>query len=213
MHDLDDARDPNFADTDYQLAAYAAALRVLTAKANRGNRCRLRADADARPGEKSPVEELIERAVKIACDHLVPQRHRHAPLEIAHRAGAPLPQGPRAGEPRRAPQRRLSGAGPRLRRRGIHAAARQHEGQRNAAQDRQRVRPQRHRRPRRLRCDPRPPRAFRRLQNRRNRKPPRRHHLADDRSPRLRREPPAHPRNAEAASVLAGALRNRQDNV
>ena len=32
MKDLDDAKDPNFGDTDYQLAAYAAALRVLTSK-------------------------------------------------------------------------------------------------------------------------------------------------------------------------------------
>jgi putative DNA methylase len=30
MHILDDKEEPNFADTDYQLAAYAAALRVLT---------------------------------------------------------------------------------------------------------------------------------------------------------------------------------------
>ena len=30
MTELDDRDEPNFADTDYQLAAYAAALRVLT---------------------------------------------------------------------------------------------------------------------------------------------------------------------------------------
>lgn len=73
MHDLDDARDPNFADTDYQLAAYAAALRVLTSKhiedidvAYELTRTRVR-------NEKSPLEALIERAVQIACDHLVPR--------------------------------------------------------------------------------------------------------------------------------------------
>ncbi len=71
---LDDKDDPNFADTDYQLAAYAAALRVLT-------KYRQIEDIDImrelyRPreaGEKNPLEGVIENAVKIACDHLVPQ--------------------------------------------------------------------------------------------------------------------------------------------
>ncbi|MCC5786919.1 MAG: DUF1156 domain-containing protein [Phycisphaerales bacterium] len=72
MKDLDDSKDPNFSDTDYQLAAYAAALRVLTSKtiedidvAYELSRTRVR-------GEKSKVEEIIDKAVKIACDHLVP---------------------------------------------------------------------------------------------------------------------------------------------
>jgi adenine-specific DNA methylase len=71
---LDDQEDPNFGDTDYQLAAYAAALRVLT-------RYRNIEDIDvtrelSRPrqqGEQSPVVEVINQAVRIACDHLVPQ--------------------------------------------------------------------------------------------------------------------------------------------
>lgn len=73
MRDLDDARDPSFGDTDYQLAAYAAALRVLTSKrieeidvAHELKRTRGR-------GEESPVEKLIVEAVRIACDHLVPR--------------------------------------------------------------------------------------------------------------------------------------------
>jgi adenine-specific DNA methylase len=72
MKDLDDSKDPSFGDTDYQLAAYAAALRVLTSKtiedidvAYELSRTRVR-------GEKSKVEEIIDKAVKIACDHLVP---------------------------------------------------------------------------------------------------------------------------------------------
>ena len=79
MHELDDphADAPDFTDTDYQLAAYAAALRVLT-------RYRSIEDIDvarelARPkaakgkrGERSPLEAAIAEAVKIACDHLVP---------------------------------------------------------------------------------------------------------------------------------------------
>lgn len=74
MLTLDDKEDPNFGDTDYQLAAYAAALRVLT-------RYRRIEDVDVdyelskprREGRKSPVEDVIENAVRIACDHLVPQ--------------------------------------------------------------------------------------------------------------------------------------------
>ena len=74
MLELDDKDDPNFGDTDYQLAAYAAALRVLT-------RYKKIEEIDIEQeivrvrnnGEKSPIEVVIENAVKIACDHLVPQ--------------------------------------------------------------------------------------------------------------------------------------------
>jgi adenine-specific DNA methylase len=76
MHELDDphADAPDFTDTDYQLAAYAAALRVLT-------RYRSIEDIDiarelARPkgkrAERSPLEAAIAEAVIIANDHLVP---------------------------------------------------------------------------------------------------------------------------------------------
>ena len=85
MHDLDDARDPNFTDTDYQLAAYAAALRVLTGKKIEEIDVSYELTRTRSRSEKSPVEELIERAVKIACDHLVTKRHRHTPVEIAFR--------------------------------------------------------------------------------------------------------------------------------
>ena len=70
---LDDKEDPNFSDADYQLAAYAAALRVLTAYSSideinvQQELTRVRAR-----GEKSPLVALIERAVKIASDVLVP---------------------------------------------------------------------------------------------------------------------------------------------
>lgn len=73
MRDLDDAKDPNFGDTDYQLAAYAAALRVLTAKKIQEIDVTYELTRTRNKGEKSPVEELIGRAVKIACDHLVPK--------------------------------------------------------------------------------------------------------------------------------------------
>ncbi|MGH9967262.1 MAG: anti-phage-associated DUF1156 domain-containing protein [Pyrinomonadaceae bacterium] len=72
MRYMDDVKNPNFGDTDYQLAAYAAALRVLTAKKIEEIDVAYELTKTRKKGEKSPVEELIERAVKIACDHLVP---------------------------------------------------------------------------------------------------------------------------------------------
>lgn len=75
MRALDeDEMDPNFSDTDYQLAAYAAALRVLT-------QYRRIEDLDiekelSRPrtaGESSPITDIIEQAVSIAADHLIPK--------------------------------------------------------------------------------------------------------------------------------------------
>jgi len=70
---IDDKEDPNFGDTDYQLAAYAAALKVLT-------RYKQIEDVDIEReigrsrgrNERNPLEEIIENAVKIACDYLVP---------------------------------------------------------------------------------------------------------------------------------------------
>jgi len=74
MLKLDDQEDPNFGDTDYQLAAYAAALRVLT-------KYRRIEDIDVsyelskarKKDEQSPIEMVISDAVKTACDHLVPK--------------------------------------------------------------------------------------------------------------------------------------------
>lgn len=73
MFSCDDQSDPNFGDADYQLAAYAAALRVITESPIEDidpekeiNRLRPR-------GEISPIEDIIRNAVKIACDHLVPK--------------------------------------------------------------------------------------------------------------------------------------------
>ncbi|MCJ7625454.1 MAG: hypothetical protein MUO76_18295 [Anaerolineaceae bacterium] len=70
---LEDKEDPNFADTDYQLAAYAAALRVITKYKNIEDIDIHRELYKVRQnGEKNPLEEVIENAVKIACDYLVP---------------------------------------------------------------------------------------------------------------------------------------------
>ncbi len=70
---LDDKDDPNFGDTDYQLAAYAAALRVLTHYGEiEGQDIRHELFRQRAKGEKSEFEKVIDRALEIACDHLVP---------------------------------------------------------------------------------------------------------------------------------------------
>ena len=74
MLELEDQEDPNFTDSDYQLAAYAAALRILT-------RYRSIQDLDVakelartrKPGERSPLEPLIEDAVRTASNYLIPK--------------------------------------------------------------------------------------------------------------------------------------------
>ena len=70
---LDDRDDPNFSDADYQLVAYAAALRVLT-------NYRAIGDVDVahelsrerKRGEQNPIEKIIADAVRTASNHLVP---------------------------------------------------------------------------------------------------------------------------------------------
>lgn len=74
MRTVDDDADPSFGDADYQLAAYAAALRVLTSYseideidiARELRRPRKR-------GESSPITSLIEQAVDIATNAMVPR--------------------------------------------------------------------------------------------------------------------------------------------
>lgn len=74
MRELDDKEDPNFSDADYLLAAYAASLKTLTSY-------RRIEDIDVEyelskvriPGEESPIEKIINTAVKIAYDYLIPE--------------------------------------------------------------------------------------------------------------------------------------------
>ncbi|MBW2066672.1 MAG: DUF1156 domain-containing protein [Deltaproteobacteria bacterium] len=70
---LEDESDPSFGDADYQLAAYAAALRVLTERPIEEIDPAKEILRPRQNGEMSPVERLIRSAVKIACDHLVPR--------------------------------------------------------------------------------------------------------------------------------------------
>lgn len=79
---LEDAEDPNFTDSDLQLAAYAAALRVLTRYSRiedldvQKELQRLQPQANVvreRGKEKNPIVELIDEAVRIASNYLVPK--------------------------------------------------------------------------------------------------------------------------------------------
>jgi hypothetical protein len=74
MQALDDGGEPNFNDADYQLAAYAAALKVLTQYGNiDGRDVEHEVFAQRGRNEKSDFEAVIERAIGIACDYLVPR--------------------------------------------------------------------------------------------------------------------------------------------
>ena len=74
MQALDEGSEPNFNDADYQLAAYAAALKVLTQYATLdGKDVEHEVFAVRSKNEKSDFEVVIERALGIACDTLVPR--------------------------------------------------------------------------------------------------------------------------------------------
>jgi len=74
MQSLDDGGgEPNFNDADYQLAAYAAALKVLTQYGNLDGRdVEHEVFAVRTKNEKSDFQAVIERALGIACDTLIP---------------------------------------------------------------------------------------------------------------------------------------------
>ena len=74
MVQLDDESEPNFGDTDYQLAAYAAALRVLTQFSDlEGMDIGHELFRERTRNEKSEFEKVIDRAVAIAANHLIPR--------------------------------------------------------------------------------------------------------------------------------------------
>lgn len=74
MQALDEDGEPNFNDSDYQLAAYAAALKVLTQYSTiDGRDVEHEVFAMRARNEKSDFQIVIERALGIACDYLVPR--------------------------------------------------------------------------------------------------------------------------------------------
>jgi putative DNA methylase len=88
MQSLDEDGEPNFNDSDYQLAAYAAALKVLTQYGNiDGRDVEHEVFAVRTRNEKSDFQIVIERALGIACDYLVPRGLDHSwrDLSLAER--------------------------------------------------------------------------------------------------------------------------------
>lgn len=74
MQALDEDGEPNFNDADYQLAAYASALKVLTQYGNLDGRdVEHEVFAVRSRNEKSDFQKVIERSLSIACDHLIPK--------------------------------------------------------------------------------------------------------------------------------------------
>ncbi len=74
MQALDEDGEPNFNDADYQLAAYAAALKVLTQYDSLDGRdVEHEVFAVRNKKEKSDFQAVIERAIEIACDTLIPR--------------------------------------------------------------------------------------------------------------------------------------------
>ena len=74
MQALDEDGEPNFNDADYQLAAYAAALKVLTQYATLdGREVEHEVFAVRSRDTKSDFQIVIERAITIACDLLIPR--------------------------------------------------------------------------------------------------------------------------------------------
>ncbi len=74
MLDLDDRESPNFSDADYNLAAYAAALRVIT-RYDRIAEIDVKRELErgGRPDPGGIVRGVIEQALKVATDFLVPE--------------------------------------------------------------------------------------------------------------------------------------------
>ncbi len=74
MQVLDESGEPNFNDADYQLAAYAAALKVLTQYGSiDGRDVEHEVFAKREKGQVSDFQAVIERALGIACNVLIPK--------------------------------------------------------------------------------------------------------------------------------------------
>jgi hypothetical protein len=74
MQKLDEEGEPNFNDSDYQLAAYAAALKVLTQFGSiDGRDVEHEVFATREKGQVSDFQSVIERALGIACNVLIPK--------------------------------------------------------------------------------------------------------------------------------------------
>ena len=94
MRALDDGEEPNFGDADYQLAAHAAALQVLTRYATiDGRPVAAEVLRERRNGDVSEVERLLHRAVRIASDFLAARYSRPRGVGRTGAGGAILLKG------------------------------------------------------------------------------------------------------------------------
>ena len=140
MRDLDDRDAPNFSDADYQLAAYAAALRVLTNyHAIEDVDVAYELSRERRSGEANPLATIIEDAVRTANDFLSSCRPAGACMAPPGAGGEALPQGSGGGVPWRVSRGCLSGVRPRLRSCRLPPAAAHRQGQPDPGEDRIRV--------------------------------------------------------------------------
>jgi len=74
MQSVDESDEPNFSDTDYQLAAYSAALRVATQYTRiEGKDITEDLYLEKRKNHESILEQLIHRALDVASHYLIPQ--------------------------------------------------------------------------------------------------------------------------------------------
>ena len=74
MKDIDDKDEPDFNDADYLLASYAASLKVVTKyKEIYGIDVNYWLSQSRDNTKENPVEELINKAVRIAYDYLIPE--------------------------------------------------------------------------------------------------------------------------------------------
>jgi adenine-specific DNA methylase len=84
MQALDEDGEPNFNDADFNLAAYAAALKVLTQYATLdGKDVEHEVFAVRDRNTKSDFQIVIERAITIACDLLIPRGLDHSWRELS----------------------------------------------------------------------------------------------------------------------------------
>ncbi|BCC61102.1 MULTISPECIES: anti-phage-associated DUF1156 domain-containing protein [Bacillus] len=73
MKELDDKEEPNFSDADYLLAAYAASLKILTSyKKIEDIDVQYELSKSRDSNDNSPIVEIIQEAVKVAYDYLIP---------------------------------------------------------------------------------------------------------------------------------------------
>jgi len=74
MKEIDDKDDPDFTDADYLLASYASSLKVLTTyKEIDGIDVEYWLSQPRDSKEENPIEKLINKAVRIAYDYLIPE--------------------------------------------------------------------------------------------------------------------------------------------